>query len=151
MKAIKSKLTLSVAAVAAALLFAPGSGVSGTLGSAAAPIGPQTSLDTDAGTAILAKDKGPGNFKCCGNGPGPKPPIGPGDFKPGGGGGGGGGKGGGGKSGGWNHHHGWGAAVGGAIILGMGYCAAQSERCEDEYGDGTSRYWRCMRRAGCSD
>ena len=60
----------------------------------------------------------------------------------------------GGKGGGnHHHHHGWGAgaAIGGAIILGMGYCATQSDRCEEEYGDGTGRYWRCMRRAGCAD
>lgn len=146
---INRKLTLSAAAIAAALVFAPGSGMSATLGVvSAAPLGPQALFGADSGAVILAKDKGPGGFKCCGNGPGPKPPIGPGGFKAGGGGGGKGGKGGG------HHHHGWGAGaavVGGAIVLGLGYCTAQSNRCEAEYGDGTYRYWRCMRRAGCSD
>jgi hypothetical protein len=147
MRTIQSKLTLSAAAIAAALLLAPGSGVSGALGpAAAAPIGPQAGID--AGPVVLAKDKG---IKCCGGGGGGGIPPGPGNFKPGGKGGGGGKGDKGGKGGGWNHNHGVGLAIGGAIVLGMGYCAAQSERCEDEYGEDTGRYWRCMRRAGCSD
>jgi hypothetical protein len=136
-------LTLGAAAVAVALLLAPGAGMSTTLGGAtAAQLAPQAGVAADAGTVILAKDKGPGDFKCCGKGGGGGIPPGPGDFK-------GGGKGGGNH----HHHHGWGAgaAIGGAIILGMGYCATRSASCEEEYGDGTGRYWRCMRRAGCAD
>jgi len=142
-----SRLTLGAVAVAAALLFGPASGLSTTLGGAtAAQLAPQAGVAADAGPVVLVKDKGPGGFKCCGNGGGGGLPPGPGDFKPGGGGGGG-------KGGGNHHHHhrGWGAAIGGAIILGMGYCATQSARCEEQYGDGTGRYWRCMRRAGCAD
>jgi hypothetical protein len=141
---ISRNLTLGVAAVAATLLATPGLGMSTTLGGAgAAPLAPQT-MSADAGSVILAKDKG---VKCCGVGGGGIPP-GPGKFKDGGGGG--GGKGGKGGDGGGN---GWGvgaAVVGGAIVLGLGYCSAQSERCEEEYGEDTSRYWRCMRRAGCA-
>jgi hypothetical protein len=140
---ISRNLTLGAAAVAAALLFGPGSGI--LLNSAAAgPLAPQASVAADAGAVILAKDKGPGGLKCCGSGGGGIPP-GPGKLKGGGGGGGKGGKGGG---------HGWGAGaavIGGAIVLGLGYCSATSNRCEEEYGDDTGRYWRCMRRAGCSD
>jgi hypothetical protein len=144
-------LTLAAAAVAAALLLAPGAGMTTTLDAVSATsLARQMGTAADDATVILAKDKGPGGLKCCGNGGGGGIPPGPGDLKPGGGKG-GGGKGGGGKGGGWSHHHGWGAAIGGAIVLGMGYCAAQSERCADEYGDNTGRYWRCMRRAGCSD
>jgi len=149
MNLISRKLTLGAAAVAAALLLLPGSGLPTALGVAsAAPLATPAGSAADAGAVILVKDKGPGGFKCCGNGGGGGIPPGPGDFKGGGGGGGKGGKGGG------HHHHGWGpgaAVVGGAIVLGLGYCSAQSARCEEEYGDNTGRYWRCMRRAGCSD
>ncbi len=146
MHLIGRNMTLGAAAVAAALLFA--SGPTTLSVATAAQLAPQAgyAADTDA-AVILAKDKGPGGFKCCGNGGGGGIPPGPGDLKPGGG------KGGGGKGGGHHHHHhGWGAAaIGGAIVLGMGYCSTQSDRCEEEYGDGTGRYWRCMRRAGCAD
>jgi hypothetical protein len=113
-------------------------------GAAAAPLAPQT-MPADAGAVILAKDKG---VKCCGVGDGGGIPPGPGKFKAGGGGGGGkGGKGGNGGGNGW----GAGAAViGGAIVLGLSYCSAQSDRCEEEYDEDTARYWRCMRRAGCA-
>jgi len=144
MNLISRKLTLGAAAVAAALLLSPGSGLPTALGVAsAAPLTPQAGSTADAGAVLLAKDKGPGDFKCCGKGGGGG--KGPGDFKDGGKGG---------KGGGHHHHRGWGtgaAVVGGAIVLGLGYCAAQSNRCEEEYGDNTGRYWRCMRRAGCSD
>jgi hypothetical protein len=145
---INRKLILSTAALAAALFLAPGSGLPTALGAASAaplasPAGP-----ADIGAVQLVKDKGPGDFKCCGNGGGGGIPPGPDKFK--GGGGGGGGKG---DKGGGNHHHHrrWGPAIGGAIVLGLGYCSAQAARCEEEYGDNTGRYWRCMRRAGCSD
>jgi hypothetical protein len=39
--------------------------------------------------------------------------------------------------------------VGGAIILGLSYCAIQSATCADAYGEGTRRYYRCMARRGC--
>lgn len=145
MTSINRKLILSTAALAAALFLTPGSGLPTALGVAsAAPLAPLAE-SADIGAVILAKDKGPGDFKCCGNGGGGGIPPGPDKFK--GGGGGGGGKGGGNH----HHHHHWGPAIGGAIVLGLGYCSAQSARCEEEYGDSTGRYWRCMRRAGCSD
>ena len=102
----------------------------------AAPPGAQAGVGYGSGHVILANCTGKGGGACK-----PGDPGYPGPSK-----GGKGGKGGG-------HHHGWGAgaAIGGAIILGMGYCATQSARCEEEYGDGTGRYWRCMRRAGCAD
>jgi hypothetical protein len=148
MNVISTKLTLGAAAVAAALLLSPGSGLLPIIHgvASAAPLAAQPGPVAGAGAVVLAKDKGPGGFKCCGNGGGGGIPPGPGDFKSGGG----GGKGGKGSG----HHHGWGpgaAVVGGAIILGLGYCSAQSTRCEEAYGDDTGRYWRCMRRAGCSD
>jgi hypothetical protein len=144
---INRKLILSAASLAAALFLAPGSGLPTALGVAsAAPLAPLAE-PTDIGTIRLVKDKGPGDFKCCGNGGGGGIPPGPDKFK--GGGGGDGGKGG--KGGGNHHHHHWGPAIGGAIVVGLGYCSAQSARCEEEYGDNTGRYWRCMRRAGCSD
>jgi len=144
---INRKLALSMAAVAAAVLLAPASGMTTTLDTAsAAALAPQTGNAANP-AVILAKDKGPGDFKCCGKG-GDGIPPGPGKLK-----GGGGGDKGGGDKGGGHHHHRWGAgaaAVGGAIILGLGYCSTQSARCEEEYGDDTGRYWRCMRRAGCA-
>jgi hypothetical protein len=138
------KLMLSAAAVVAALVFTTGSGLPTASGiAAAATLGPHAGLNTDSSAVTLAKKAGP-VLKCCGAGGG-KLPKGPDDFAPGGGGG-GGGKGG--KGGGHHHHH-WGPAIGGGIILGLGYCAIQSERCEDTYGEDTRPYWRCMRRAGC--
>jgi hypothetical protein len=138
---INRKLASSMAAIAAALVLAPGRGLPIGPGTAsAAALAPLAGYVADADVVIPAKDDGPGDFKCCGKGGGGIPP-GPGKFK-----GGGGGKGGG-------HHHGWGggaAVIGGAVILGLGYCSAQSARCEEEYGDDTGRYWRCMRRAGCA-
>jgi hypothetical protein len=146
-KNLTKNLTMGAAAIAAVLLLTPGSGMTTTLDSAsAAALASQAGYAADAGAVELVKDKGPGDFKCCGNGGGGGIPPGPDKFK--GGGGGGGGK------GGDNHHHHhrhWGPAIGGAIVLGLGYCSAQSARCEEEYGDNTGRYWRCMRRAGCSD
>ena len=63
---INSRLMLSTAALAAAVLLAPGSGMSTTLGvSAANPIEPQAGFAADASPVILAKDKG---LKCCGKG-----------------------------------------------------------------------------------
>ena len=42
-----------------------------------------------------------------------------------------------------------GAAIGSAIISGATQCAAQSDRCASRYGNGTSRYRRCMSDGGC--
>ena len=54
-------------------------------------------------------------------------------------------KGGGGK----HHHHRRRDGIGGAIILGLSYCAIQSATCADAYGEGTRRYYRCLARRGC--
>jgi hypothetical protein len=53
-----------------------------------------------------------------------------------------------GKGGKHHHHNHLGVGI---IVLGTGvaYCTAQSANCEENYGEGTSGYWRCMRRAGC--
>ncbi|HWE16391.1 MAG TPA: hypothetical protein VG758_04315 [Hyphomicrobiaceae bacterium] len=146
-----NKLALSAAALAA-VSFAPLSGTPKAVGVAsAATLAAQAGLQADTSAVTLAKKgpAGPGNFKPGGNGPGPKPPIGPGDLKPGGKGG--GGKGDKGGKGGHHHHHYGVYGIGGALILGAGYCAVQAERCATTYGDGTYRYWRCMRRTGCAD
>jgi hypothetical protein len=52
--------------------------------------------------------------------------------------------------GGKHHHHRHGIGVG-VIVLGTGagYCAVQAASCEQNYGEGTNGYWRCLRRAGC--
>jgi hypothetical protein len=116
----------------------------------AAPLGSQAGLEADGSLVTLAK-KG---FKCCGNGGGGGgggPGGGPGGFKPGGGGGGGGGGGKGGKGGGGGGGGNFWLYGGSALVIGAGYCAVQSARCEENFGDGTRRYWRCMYRAGCAD
>jgi hypothetical protein len=48
-----------------------------------------------------------------------------------------------------HHHRRWPYIVGGAVVLGLGYCAVQADQCAEAYG--TYNYWyrRCMRRAGC--
>jgi hypothetical protein len=143
MKLTLDKLVLSAAAFAAAVLLTTGSGATGV--ASAASFVPQPAPQSDSSAVVLVK-KGPGGFMPGGKGPGPKPPIGPGGLKPGGKGGGGKG----GKGGHHGHHH-WGYGIGGAIILGAGYCAIQAERCATTYGDGTYRYWRCMQRVGCAD
>jgi hypothetical protein len=136
MKSIGRKLVLS-AAVAGAVFLTFGS-MQSMAGGAASVAPLQADAAAHAGAVVLAKD-----FKCCGKGGGGGIPPGPGGFKDGGGDGGKGGKGKGAKG------PGWGPVIGGAIVLGLAHCAVQSERCEDEYGEGTERYRRCMRRAGC--
>jgi hypothetical protein len=149
MRSITTKLALSTAVVVAAFFLAPGSGLPTALGTAsAAPLAPQASLEADSTLVTLAKKAGPGGpggFKCCGGGGGGIPP-GPGGFKPGGGGGGGKG---GGKGGGHHHHHLWGYGVGGALILGVGYCSSRAELCAHRWGAYTHNYRVCMRRGGC--
>jgi hypothetical protein len=136
MQSISRKLVLGAAAAAGAVFLTFGS-VQSMAGGVFSMAPLQIDVAASDGRVVLAKD-----FKCCGKGGGGGIPPGPGGFKGGGGGGGGkGGKGGGGP--------GWGPIIGGAIVLGMAHCAVQSERCEDIYGDGNDRYWRCMRRAGC--
>jgi hypothetical protein len=57
-----------------------------------------------------------------------------------------------GGKGGKHHHHGHNHHIDvGVIVLGTGiaYCAGTSASCEENYGEGTNGYWRCMRRAGC--
>jgi hypothetical protein len=135
MKSISRKLVLG-AAVAAGAAFLTFGSVQSIAGGVASVGSLQVEAAADAGPVVLAKD-----FKCCGKGGGGGIPPGPGGLKDGGGGGGKGGKGGKGP--------GWGPVVGGAIVLGLAHCAIRSERCEEEYGEGNERYWRCMRRAGC--
>jgi hypothetical protein len=142
MKVTFSKVALGAAALAAAVLMGPVSGpATGVVAASAAGLGPQTAVEAES-SAVIPVKKGPGDFKSGGKGPGPDGPDG---FK--GGGKGGGGKGGGGK-GHHHHHHHHGIGIGG-VIIGIGYCAIQSERCEEAYGEHTYRYRRCMRRAGC--
>src|SRR5262245_41883319 len=138
MKSVSRKLILSAAIAAAAtvLAYTAGPSIAGGVTSAA-PLAPLASLDADAGPVILATD-----FKCCGKGRNGITPR-PGDFEPNPTEGGKGGKGAEGGNG------NWGAVVGGAIVLGLTHCAIRSERCEEEHGEDTERYWRCMRRAGC--
>jgi hypothetical protein len=139
MKSGSRMLILGAAIAAAATFLTYGSGPSIAGGIASMTSGvPHAGVAADAGVVTLAKD-----FKCCGKGGGGGIPPGPGGFKDGGGDGGKGGKGKGAKG------PGWGPVIGGAIVLGLAHCAIRSERCEEEHGDGTERYWRCMRRAGC--
>ena len=53
-------------------------------------------------------------------------------------------------NGGKHHHHHRHVGIG-VIVLGTGvaYCTVQAANCEENYGEGTGGYWRCMRRAGC--
>jgi hypothetical protein len=134
---------LRISFLAAGLLAASAFSVA-----SAAPLGSQNGLETDSSQVTLIKNGG--DFKCCGTGGGGGGGFGgAGGFK--GGGGGGGGKGGGGKGGSGSGGHNFWRYGGGALVIGAGYCAIQSARCEENHGDGTRSYWRCMYRAGCAD